>query len=308
MTPTSLTMQWSRQRPRSNRGFRSQDSRRRHTVHAPCFEQALQWYGRQPSPTLTGFVDMLDDPPDDLSGLADAREIAADLSQNLRASMANDPLFGGKGTAVDPAVLLTPSEGYRARVSVISMTGLSSDEQRQGFVNELQMTMFVWIKRNPAGDRPLGGLMVMDEAQNFVPQRSYTNHIGVVVAGAQVRAGARFRDPSAEVIGHQIPGNAATQFDGLLNAPAQIDAAKEMACAKGGLVADISSLRASNFYVATEGQAFHRTVAQWCLIDHPPSPLSLRKCSLSHARNVEPNPRAVKATACNRCGAGQFTR
>ena len=71
-----------------------------------------------------------------------------------------------------------------------------------------------------------------------------------------------------------IPGNAATQFYGLLNAPAQIETAREMARAKGGLVHDISRLRSGNFYVATEGEAFHRIVAPWCLSYHPPSPPS----------------------------------
>ena len=46
-----------------------------------------------------------------------------------------------------------------------------------------------------------------------------------------------------------------TQFYGLLNAPAQIDAAQGMACAKGGLMPDINPLRAGNFYVAIEGEA-----------------------------------------------------
>ncbi len=119
--------------------------------------EALQQYGRQPAPTLDGFIDMLADLPDDVSNLADGRRIAADLAQDLRAAMVNDPMFGGAGQPVDPGVLLTPTEGKRARVSVISMIGLQSDEQRQGFVNQLQMALFAWIKRNPAGDRPLGG-------------------------------------------------------------------------------------------------------------------------------------------------------
>ena len=260
--------------PRASITGQSQKAHRSRAV----LREALQWYGRQPAPTLAGFVDMLDDPPDDLSGLSDARKIASDLSQNLRASMVNDPLFGGKGTPVDPAVLLTPSDGYRARVSVISMIGLSSDEQRQGFVNQLQMALFAWIKRNPAGDRPLGGLMVMDEAQNFVPQRNYTAcRRSTLALSSQARKyglGLVFATQAPKSLDNQIPGNAATQFYGLLNAPAQIDAAKEMARAKGGLVPDISRLRAGNFYVATEGQAFHRIVAPWCLSHHPPSPLS----------------------------------
>ncbi|PGD67028.1 hypothetical protein COM46_31330, partial [Bacillus pseudomycoides] len=47
--------------------------------------------------------------------------------------------------------------------------GLTTDEQKHSFVNQLQMGLFAWIKKNPAGDRPLGGLFVMDEAQNFAP-------------------------------------------------------------------------------------------------------------------------------------------
>ena len=57
---------------------------------------------------------------------------------------------------------------------MISFVGLHSDEQRQGFVNQLQMALFAWIKRNPAGDRPLGGLFVMDEAQTLAPSTGTT--------------------------------------------------------------------------------------------------------------------------------------
>ena len=47
-----------------------------------------------------------------------------------------------------------------------------------------------------------------------------------------------------------------------------------MARAKGGLMPDIGRLRAGNFYIAIEGEAFRRIVAPWCLSHHPPSPLS----------------------------------
>lgn len=72
--------------------------------------------------------------------------------------MVTDPIFGGVGAPADPGLLLTPSPGRRARVSVISFVGLTSDQERQRFVNQLQMALFAWIKRHPAGDRPLGSL------------------------------------------------------------------------------------------------------------------------------------------------------
>ena len=240
--------------------------------------EALQQYGREPAPTLPGFVEMLGDLPDDISDLADAHKIAANIAQDLRAAMVNDPLFGGKGTALDPGVLLTPSDGYRARVSVISMIGLSSDEQRQSFVNQLQMALFAWIKRNPAGTRPLRGLLVMDEAQTIAPARGFTACTRSTLAlSSQARKyglGLVFATQAPKGLHNQIPGNAVTQFYGLLSAPVQISSAQEMARAKGGLMPDISRLRAGNFYVAIEGEAFRRIVAPWCLSYHPASPPS----------------------------------
>lgn len=240
--------------------------------------EALQHYATTPEPTLGGFVRLLADLPEDISDMSGAHKIAGDLSQDLRAAMVNDPLFGGAGTPVDPGMLLRPSEGYRARVSVISMIGLSSDEQRQSFVNQLQMALFAWIKRNPAGERPLGGLLVMDEAQNFAPAKGFTACTRSTLAlSSQARKyglGLVFATQAPKSLNHNIPGNAATQFYGLLNSPAQIETAREMARAKGGLVDDISRLRAGNFYVATEGEAFHRIVAPWCLSYHPSSPPS----------------------------------
>jgi hypothetical protein len=40
------------------------------------------------------------------------------------------------------------------------------------------------------------------------------------------------------------------------------------------LMPDIRRLRAGNFHVAIEGEAFRRIVAPWCLSYHPPNPLS----------------------------------
>jgi hypothetical protein len=260
--------------PRASISGQSQKANRARAV----LRNALELYGRKPAPTLTGFVEMLSDLPDDASDLADAHKIAANLAEDLRAAMVNDKMFGGAGTALDPGVLLTPSPGRRARVSVISMIGLSSDEQRQSFVNQLQMALFAWIKRNPAGDRPLRGLLVMDEAQTLAPSRGFTACTRSTLAlSSQARKyglGLVFATQAPKGLHNQIPGNAVTQFYGLLSAPVQITAAQEMARAKGGLMPDISRLRAGNFYVAIEGEAFRRIVAPWCLSYHPPNPLS----------------------------------
>ena len=118
----------------------------------------------------------------------------------------------------------------------------------------------------------------MDEAQNFAPSKGFTTSLRSTLAlSSQARKyglGLVFATQAPKGLHNHIPGNAATQFYGLLNSPAHIEAAREMARAKGGLVNDISRLGAGNFYVATEGEAFHRVVAPWCLSYHPSSPPS----------------------------------
>jgi hypothetical protein len=104
--------------------------------------EALTHYAKQRRSDLTGFIDMLANLPLGISGLDNAGRLAGEISQNLYAAMINDPLFGGGGTPVDPGVLLTPSAGKTARVSVISFVGLPSEEQRQGFVSQLQLALF----------------------------------------------------------------------------------------------------------------------------------------------------------------------
>jgi hypothetical protein len=225
---------------------------------------------------MRDFLALLTNLPEGVSALERADRMAADLSQALTAAMVNDPLFGGSGEPVDPGVLLTPALGKRARVSVISFVGLPSDDQRQSFVNQLQMALFAWIKKHPAGERPLGGLLVMDEAQTLAPSGAMTactqSTIALASQARKYGLGLLFATQAPKALHNRIPGNAATQFFGFLNSPIQIAAAREMAQAKGGDVPDISRLRTGQFYVALEGTSLVRTQTPLCLSHHPKSP------------------------------------
>ena len=140
--------------------------------------------------------------------------------------MVNDPLFGGAGVAADPGLLLTPPPGKLARVSVIGFIGLPSEEQRQSFVNQLQMALFARIKKHPAGDRPLGGLFVMDEAQTLAPSGAMTactqSTLHLASQARKYGLGLVFATQAPKSLHNRIPGNAATQFFGTPNAPVQI--------------------------------------------------------------------------------------
>jgi len=155
---------------------------------------------------------------------------------------------------------------------------MASAEQWQGFVNQLQMALFSWVKRNPAGDRPLGGLLVMDEAQDLVPAVGTTAcSESTRLLASQARKyglGLLFATQSPKNLHNSIPGNATTQVFGLLNAPVQIEAARELARAKGGDVPAIGRLSAGQFYLATEGSAFRQIRTPMCLSYHPASPLT----------------------------------
>ncbi|TDV38654.1 helicase HerA domain-containing protein [Actinophytocola oryzae] len=239
--------------------------------------EALTRYARDGARSLPGFVELLADLPDGVSGLSSGHKIAGDLAETLKAAMVNNPLLGGMGTPADPAALLTPADGKRARISVISFVGLPSDEQRQGFVNQLQMEVFAWVKRNPARDRPLGGLLVMDEAQMLAPSQASTASLySTIVLASQARKyglGLLFATQAPKGLHNQITGNATTQFFGKLNSPAQIAAANDMARAKGATMNDISGLGVGQFYVTSEKFGFRRMRSPFCLSHHPPSPL-----------------------------------
>ncbi|MBQ1018682.1 ATP-binding protein [Micromonospora sp. D93] len=240
--------------------------------------EALQAYARSGMVGLPGFTDFLTDLPEGVSRLARAGKLAEELAEALKAAMVTDPLFGGVGAPADPGLLLTPSPGRRARVSVISFVGLTSDQERQSFVNQLQMALFAWIKRHPAGDRPLGGLFVMDEAQTLAPSTGTTactaSSIALAAQARKYGLGLVFATQAPKGLHNQISGNATTQFFGLLNAPAQIDAARQLAEAKGGRLPDIGLLNSGEFYAAGEGFSFVKVRTPLCLTHHPKAPLT----------------------------------
>jgi hypothetical protein len=252
--------------------------------------QALDRYARTGRSNLREFIGFLADLPEDVSDLDNGPKIAADLAQLLTATMVNDPLFGGGGAPADPALLLTPAAGKSARISVISFIGLPNDEQRQSFVNQLQLALFGWVKRNPAGERPLGALLVMDEAQTFAPSGVMTactqSTLALASQARKYGLGLVFATQAPKGLHNRIPGNAATQLFGLLNAPAQIAVAREMARAKGSDIPNVSALGRGQFYATVEGSPFVRVDAPMCLSHHPSSALVAEEVLVRSRRPV----------------------
>jgi DNA helicase HerA-like ATPase len=136
----------------------------------------------------------------------------------------------------------------------------------------LQGELFSWFKAHPATDDRLGGLLVMDEAGNFVPpggaRSSATSTIELIRQIRKYGLGIVLGAQAPKGIHHEAIGNTANQFLGALRVPAQIDAAKEMAQARNSVVDDIGALGTGTFYAAGAGSGFRKIQAPTCLTHH----------------------------------------
>jgi len=163
-------------------------------------------------------------------------------------------------------------------VSIISFIGLTSDDERQQFVSQLHMALLAWVKRIPAGNQAVSSLLVMDEAHTFSPSLgsapSTVSSIALVAQARKYGLGLVFATHAPKGLHPQVSGNAGTQFFGLLNSPIQIDAARDLAAARGGRISDIGTLTSGQFYAAMEGRPFARVDTPMCLSHHDAAPLA----------------------------------
>ncbi|GAB3277800.1 DUF87 domain-containing protein [Actinocorallia lasiicapitis] len=239
--------------------------------------QALEHFARSGRTGFPALLEMLSALPFAASGLDKADEIAAEIGQLLRAATINDPLFAGQGEPMDPALLLTPSPGKRARVSVISLVGLTH-EARPGFVSQLQTALFTWIKRNPVRDKPLSGLFVMDEAQDFAPSGRRTPALAstqtLISQARKYGLALIFATQAPKGVDNKVSGNATTVFIGRINNPTQLAVVKDMARARGGNADRAGRLNAGEFYATSADLPSPLLQTPHCLTHHPPSPLT----------------------------------
>jgi DNA helicase HerA-like ATPase len=189
--------------------------------------------------------------------------------------------FGGSSPAVRgrnwrhrPAPyssLIASRHEDKTRVSVINLAGLGSGEAQQSFVNQLQMTLFTWIKRHPS---QTGRIYVLDEAQNFAPSQAGTackqSTRSLAAQARKYGLGMIFATQQPRGIDNAIVSNCTTHFYGRVASPAAIHAVEELMATKGGAADDIGRLKSGEFYFSTEG--FVRPVkikTPLCLSWHP---------------------------------------
>jgi uncharacterized protein DUF87 len=236
---------------------------------------ALRRFAREGGGVLRQLIDLLSNLPDGISQIGNAPKLASAIADQLLATIATNPLLQPRGENLDPEVLFN-GRADKTRISVINFSGLASDEARQSFVNQLQMALFTWIKRNPSQS---GRLYVLDEAQNFAPSQKMTpckeSTVSLAAQARKYGLGMIFATQTPKGIDNKIVSNCTTHFYGRMSAPATIDATRELMAAKGGAADDIGRLSRGEFYFSTEGIGRPVKIrTPLCLTWHPPNPLT----------------------------------
>jgi predicted ATPase len=248
-------------------------------LRAGVLADALRQFAAAGGGGLDAFVALLRDLPADASRIDRAPRLAGDIANELLAAQARNPLLAGEGPPLDAALLLG-APGGRTRVSVVNLAGLPHDAARQDFVARLLMGLFGHIRRHPAtAERPVLGLLVMDEAQTLAPSvtKSPSRTAAAALAGQARKYGLGmvFATQTPRAVDNAIIANCTTQLFGRCNAPAAIETVREMLASRGGAADDLGRLETGTFYLTTEGLPRPQKIrTPLCLTNHPASPPS----------------------------------
>jgi DNA helicase HerA-like ATPase len=130
----------------------------------------------------------------------------------------------------------------------------------------------------------LSGLLVVDEARDFVPSvKTVASSDSLVRLAAQARKyglGIIFATQQPKSINHNVIANCQTQIYGRASSPASIDVIVDQIHQRGGSGSDVASLDKGQFYVHGEGLSTPIKVAtSMCLSCHgsPPDEAGVRE-------------------------------
>ncbi len=263
------------------KGIVAAGSTRTATLKQGILKSALNYFARNGGGHLSDLIELLTDLPLEAGGeITNAARKAQEMADDLRAAILKDPLLRQTGSTLDPAILFGLNQGLgKTRISILNFVGLPGLEAQQQFLNQLFMTLFTWIKKNPAPtDQPIRGLLVLDEAKDFVPSLGSTAckaSLNRLVAQARKYGlGLIFATQAPKSIDHNIIANCSTQFYGRANSPAAIEVIQEQLRQRGGSGQDIARLERGQFYAVSESLIPPtKILTPLCLSYHPSTPL-----------------------------------
>jgi Helicase HerA, central domain len=249
-------------------------------VKQGILREAIEYFAQRGGGSLEDFAELLGDlPADAIGSYSNSQKRVQEMADLLNAEISKNPLLKQRGSALDPAILFGLKDASdKTRISILNFIGLPGLGQQQQFLNQLAMTLFTWIKKNPAPDnQPLRGLLVIDEAKDFVPSGSSTScKASIIRLAAQARKyglGIIFATQAPKSIDHNIIANCSTQFYGRANSPAAIAVMQEQLSQRGGSGQDIAKLAKGQFYAVSEALATPvKILTPLCLSYHPETP------------------------------------
>ncbi len=257
---------------------------------------SLRYFARRGENSIDQLVRLLADLPEEAGAeITDAPKLARHMADALRAQIQVDVLLRQAGPKLDTGLLFGKTgPGTKTRVSVINFIGLPGLEMQQRFLNQLAMTLFTWVRTNPAPEATtLTGLLVVDEAKDFLPSaRSSACKASLMRLTAQARKyglGIIFATQSPKDIDHTVIQNCATHFYGQASSPRAIEVVAEQIRLRGGNANDVPRMGTGRFYVysAQHLEPPTKVLVPICLSHHPSSPLTETEV-LDRARRSRP--------------------
>jgi hypothetical protein len=239
------------------RGIVAQGSSQKSQNKEGVLVSSLRYFATHfPSEGLNGYIALLEDLPQEAElGIPGEKKLALEMAGSLKVERVKNPLLADGGTSLDPLVLFgDDTQREQVRVSVISLAKLKGNASHS-FVNQLAMLLFSWIKQNPTppNNRPLRGLLVIDEAKDFVPSQKSTeckeSLMRLAAQARKYRLGLVFATQHPKDLETKIVGNCATHLYGLNNSPASLATLQDLMNQKGGDGNDIARLKTGQFYV-----------------------------------------------------------
>ncbi len=271
------------------------------TVKQGLLKEALRYFARGGGGTLDDFAAFLAELPIEAHGnIRGAAKRSSEMADSLRGALLRDNRLLSPSQSDDPAALLGIGR-QKTRISVINLMALDehSGEKAQ-FVNMLAMSLFSWIRKNPPAEASkMTGLLVLDEAKDFLPGiRTTPCKESLMRLAAQARKyglGLLFATQNPMDIDHRAIGQFSTQFFGRASSPRAIASIRDAIDERGGHAADLTRLEHGEFYVCSpEGiRAPLKIRVPMCLTHHPDGRTPTEKEILERA--LKPEGKAVGA-------------
>lgn len=228
-------------------------------------------------PTLASLANLLEElPPSADPGIPKAERLAAEMAGSLRAAIAQKPSIDPLNHLLNWKEMFGLTSG-RPRISIVNFCGMPAVETQQQWLNSVALSLFAWIKQNPsAGPSGLTGLLVLDEAKEFLPAGAQSSPckkslMRLTTQARKYGLGLVFATQNPKDLDYNAVAQFSTQYFGRANAPQVIEFIQKLLQEKGASTANVARLQRGEFFVCS-GDGHTRPVkvnVPLCLTHHP---------------------------------------